>query len=621
LASTDYLTADEKQDIEMSLIFGAHVIAHPDYWNTARGLCSANPNMTALIKLPWGLMALFLEGHPRAEAWLRAAEDELRQELAAWIAPGGAWIESPGYQGASLDPMFPLMQALKNVKGRDYFADPRFIATMEYYTFLHTPPDRRFQLPNITNPPAPMVLATIGDTSAGTITPFTGWMALSTAKSDPAFSARQQFVWTSSLCSYNSMYTPGYTLALTDPELPAAAPTVLARGFPGFGSVLRTSWRDPLASYVAHRTGPNLHHMHDDYNEIVYHAKGAPLCLDFGNCYAPLRRHEPWYHNRVSFNIANDAAYQADNGNDYSTGQLVDFRSLPRSLDYSHGRSKSKEGAQDDRHVLLVKSADPLGANYVVLRDHTTDGAQSVTGGTQTNQSFYWNLFCLATNVETAGRVAHFAGRLGVDLDVHVLAPAAPAFAKQYWAWTNWLYPWNIFTEAQHGVRVGKTGSADDFLALLYPRVAGQGQAQITALADGRAVEVGHMEGKDVLLFSPGKQAVVTSGDVRLAGEIAFVRRYTNGDVRLAVVKGMNAAAAVGSWELQSSGPVAVTIKGTAVEVESSGDAHAAKLTLPPAISTAAVTLDGKPLKSRREGNRLTISLPHGSRDCVVGGK
>ena len=383
LADTEYLTAEEKLEIESALLFGAYIIDHPDYWNTDKGLCSANPNMTSLIRLPLGLLALYFEGHPRSAGRLKFAEDQLKDQIANWVTPGGSWVECPGYQAASLDGMFLLSQVLKNVQGKDYFAAPRFRETMDYYGFLLTPPDARFARSTPAGQPYWRILPAIGDMWTGTATVFNGWMAVATAEADPTFSAHQQSYWQ----GHGSFYAltgaasslAGWTPALVDPELPATPPADLSRGFPGFGSVLRNSWTDPQATYVAHRTGPDAHHYHDDYNEIVLYAKGAPLCMDFGNLYVPLRRDESWYHNRVSFNKGDSAQKWG------GSGELVEARVLPRTVDYSYGKSTGGGGQGDHRHVLLIKSADPLGANYVAIRDTTVDG--------QPNQQFFYNLW------------------------------------------------------------------------------------------------------------------------------------------------------------------------------------------------------------------------------------
>ena len=143
-ASTGLLTAEDQAQLRAANVFAAHFLAHPDYWNTELGLCSGNPNMTSSIKLPLGVEGLLLAGHPQADRWLAGAEQELKEELGDWVYPGGAWLECPGYQASSLDGMFLLATAIKQVKGRDYFADPNFKATMEYYGQILTPPDSRY---------------------------------------------------------------------------------------------------------------------------------------------------------------------------------------------------------------------------------------------------------------------------------------------------------------------------------------------------------------------------------------------------------------------------------------------------------------------------------------------
>ena len=598
IAGTGLLTEKEEAAARSALVFGAHFLAHPDYWNPAHGLASANPNMTSSIRLPKGLAALFLGGHPTAQQWLEGAEAELRHELKHWIKPGGAWIENPGYQAASLDGMLILAQAIKNVTGRDHFSDPQFRATMDYYGFILTPPDVRF-------PPKrkgrkgqgdvgpPMVQPSIGDMFAGFITCFNGWMAASTAQSDPAYSARQQFYWKAQNAYLGSAgRAKGMSLCLTDPDLPLTPPQELDRAFPGFGSILRSSWTDPRASYVAHRTGPNVHHYHDEYNSIVYYAKGAPLCTDFGNCYSPVHRKEARYHSRVSF----------DRGG--STGELVDVRGLRSFAACSHGRSQGGTGQKSDRHVLLVKSADPLGATYVVIRDKTTGG--------RPDQAFSWNLWCLSEKPTVADGVVHFPGQFGVDLDVHLLSPAGRDIQQDHWAWKQHIYVWGPFREAQHGVHVTKKGPKQDYLSVLYPRARGQASAEVTSLADDAAIKVVHVEGTDVVLLSPGKAAEVSTGDVYLKGETALARRYGNGTTRLAVLKGAACTAGVGEWRVTSDSPVGIEVKGKRVTGESDGPSHTATIRLPPGYGPCTLVVDGRAMALKREGRSIRVELPAG---------
>ena len=607
IAGTGVLTHDEELTVRNALVFGAHVLSHPDYWNPARGLASANPNMTNSIILPRGLLGLYLAGHPKADQWLDDSERELKDELKDWVSPGGAWVESPGYQVDSLDGMFLLSQAIRNVQGRDYFADPQFKAMMEYYGFLLTPPDRRFpSRPRPGMPVAPMTLPSIGDTFSGWITCFNGWMAKATVETDPAYSARQQFYWKAQgYYSGRGERAKGLTMALTNPQLPAKAPAELSRPFPGFGSVLRTSWMEPNATYVCHRTGPNYHHYHDDFNSIVLYSKGSPLCLDFGNFYMPVRHDEAGHHNRVSFHKW-DSQQRTATG-----GELVAMQSLPSVVDYSYGKSHGGRGEEDHRHVLLIKSASPLGANYVVMRDVTLTG--------QSSETFYWNLFCLSKDPTIAGNVVHFPGQFGVDLDAHMLSPAAPKIEKDHWSWKQEIYVWGGFSEEQYGVHVAQS-PGEDFFSVLYPRTQGQAAAQVVRSEDGSGVRIGHMEGTDLVLLSPGKPAKLGDATMWVRGEISFARKATDGSLRLAVVKGPNneTGAGIGDWSLESSSPISLLIQGNRVSGESARDSHLAHITLPPHFPAAVVSVDGAPVNASRQGRLLTLNLPAGNHTFTI---
>ena len=328
----------------------------------------------------------------------------------------------------------------------------------------------------------------------------------------------------------------------------------------------------------------------------------------------------PDYHTTVSFDRpAKPNYWENGGGTPEQKTQVQEVRTLPRTIDYSAGLAYGSGNQQHNRYLLLVKSDDPLGATYLVMRDTTVDG--------QPNQHFTWNLWCMAKEPEITGNVAHFPGQFGVDLDAHLLVPANPQFVKDSFGYEQWVYPWwglGKLREDQTGVHVHKSGSNEDFFSVLYPRAAGQGPAQVTALANGQALTVTHMEGTDVVLLSPGKPAMVTSGDVQLTGEIAFARRYNNGIFRLAVVKGAGASAASGEWKVQSDGPVALTINGATVNGESSGDAHTVLIRLPINYTTASVTLDGKPLEImavKWETLNLSLNLPAGLHTFTISTK
>ena len=388
---------------------------------------------------------------------------------------------------------------------------------------------------------------------------------------------------------------------------------------------MRTSWTDPRATYVIHRTGPASAHYHDDQGEILLAAKGAPLAWDFGNQYAPLRREEPWYHNKVSFDKPGATRYGG-------TGKLEETVFLPRTADYSYGVTTGGGGQQDRRHVLLVKSDYPLGANYVLVRDATVDG--------QPNQKFYFNLFCLGKQPEIAPGGGAFPGAVrGGPRRASALPRGGAGGAG------------SVGVEVQHGdlggvrgemygLRAEKTGSTEDFLTLLYPRAAGQAAAQGGAgggrlgegdAADGRAGDDDQAARRGGAGGAYGRHGPAAAGaeggggagdrergGAGVLGEVAFARRYEDGKLRLAVLKGSPAVALGGGWTLASTGAAGVEIRDGALRGETSGEAHEVILGLPEGWTQVAVTLDGKTVAAARNEQELRLKVPAGYHTFVV---
>jgi hypothetical protein len=237
-----------------------------------------------------------------------------------------------------------------------------------------------------------------------------------------------------------------------------------------------------------------------------------------------------------------------------------------------------------------------------VIRDHT--------GGGPPGQRFFFNLFCLAQPPVVRPGEAHFPGQMGVDLDAFVLSPPRAPITTDHWAWSQRITTWGDFHEEQHGIRVAKEGSGEDFFTVLYPRTPAERPPRVRSIAGGAAARVDHAEGTDVVLLSPGHPAEVREDGAALAGEIALARRTRSGAIRLAVIAG-DASAALGGWGLRSAGAAALEIaQGRATGV-SHGDAHEVTVTLP-AAREMIVRVDGAVVEARREGRNLVIALPAG---------
>jgi hypothetical protein len=622
VAGTPFLSEADALAARRALAFSAQVLGHRDFWNPEHGLASSNPNMTSSIRLPRGLIGLALGGHPRAKSWLTDAESELQQELRDWVSPGGAWIEDPGYQAASLDGIFLLAQAIRRAGGKDYFADPNFRAMMEYYGALLTPPDPRFPWSRLGSDEPKSTLPSIGDMFSGFITGFNGWMAAATAEKDPAYSRRQQFYWKAQGGYTGSAgRAGGLTLALTNPELPEETPTTVSSGFPGFGAVLRGSWTDPRTTYIAHRTGPLNAHYHEDYGTIVLHALGVPLCVDFGNSYQPVRRDEPWYHSGVSWERGDVPRRWS------STGSLTEAHDLSEALSFSRGMTRGSAGQESERSILLVKGSPAGAPSYALMRDRTRDG--------QTSSSFYWNLWCLARELRVGSRAVvspngkpaaipagttesspaaparySFRGQLGVDLDVHVLSPARPAAETERWGWQQEIYVWDKFSEEQVLLRLAKSGSREDFFTLLWPRRETERTATVKEFAGGAGAVVNHAAGRDFVVLNPGSAVKVVEGDVQIEGTAVCIR-LTGGEALLSMVRGGRAAAR--GWSLAATDAAAsLRVSRQAAEGEYSGSGGTLSIGVPGGLKPK-LRVDGKEQPVQLSSELLQIAMPKGN--------
>ncbi len=172
------------------------------------------------------------------------------------------------------------------------------------------------------------------------------------------------------------------------------------------------------------------------------------------------------------------------------------------------------------------------------------------------------------------------------------------------------------FGESQWGIHVTKEGSAEDFLAVLYPRASGEKAPRVTALAGGAGARVAHGEGFDVLLVSPDRPAQVSDGGAELRGEMALARHNDSGALRLVVMArgpgGAKSSASLDGWGVESDGLVALEMARGAATGVSRGDAQTVVVTLPPRFGAATMLVDGHPATVTRDGQRLTMALPAG---------
>lgn len=620
VASVKSLTPEQRRKLRALEAFESHKIADPDWAPFGTGFHLGNPNMPTAVAATLGVCGAALPSHPYAQQWMDRAYRYVRDTVNDFTAPGGAWNECPHYQmDASLQQILQLAVALKHTGYADLFQEPALRDTMAYAAEISTPPDARI---------GARVLPSFGHTPLES-TSLWGWMAAQTRELDPDFAATQQWMWNES----GRLLQYPYDELVIDPRGEAQAPRYTSRSFPGFGAVLRSGNPDPRETYFCLRGGYfSSHYEQADWGNFILYAKGAPLCLDFASQYGPTVN-RPYMHNRISWNHQ----VSADSGSvtAFATGERADYLrcttqtqrlfELPETpeeeqrlreervlLPNTSPPSRQIPTAIWDRRAVLLKDADVMQPNYLVLRD-------SFSGNTALPTDF--NLWALAEDIQWQGaRAIATAKYAGVVLDVVMLEPAAPQWSTGEWAhkylpgntaglWQA-LNPGVPFEERQKLMRVPQ-GPGGGYLAVLYPRLAEEAPAQISALPDGAGARVVTHLGQDTILLlpQPGAAAALAA---TLEGSAAVVREQ-EGRLTLALLEGTRLAWG-NDWELrqeQATGGVSLEI-GATLLLTTSGAAREVRLTVSPAWAGAIWPEAADVKLIQREGNQWTLAVPTG---------
>ncbi len=625
VASVKNMTPKERRQLRALEAFESSKMADPDWVPFGTGFHLGNPNMPTAVAATLGVCGAALPSHPYAQQWMDRAYRYVRDTVNSFTASGGAWNECPHYQmDASLQQILQLAVALKNAGYADLFQEQKLRDTMAYAAEISTPPDPRIGMRR---------LPSFGHTPLES-TSLWGWMASQTREIDPNFAATQQWMWQE---SGRALQYPYDELEI-DPNGEAQAPSYTSRNFPGFGAVLRSGSPDPRETYFCLRGGYwRSHYEAADWGNFILYAKGAPLCLDFASQYGPTVNRS-YMHNRISFNHQ----VSADSGSvtAFATGEKADYLrcttqtqrlfELPETpeeeqklyeqrvlLPNSSPPSKQIPTATWDRRVALLKDADVMGPNYVVMRDSFSDHLVPTD----------WNLWSLASEVRwEGGRALVTAMYGGVLLDVYMLEPAAPQFVTGEWAHkfmpgnTGGLWqthnPGVPFEERQKLLRV-QQGPGGGYLAVLYPRTAEEAPPQVEALANGVGAKVVTPLGTDVVLLL-GQEGTATAEQAILEGSAATIRQQ-QGLLALALLEGTRLAWG-NDWEIgQETAGGGVNVEaGQTLRISTSGAKRQVTLTVPEAWVGGQWPENGAIKLAERQGQIWTLEAPEGEAAVVI---
>lgn len=480
------LPADRREVLRAKLAAICYMLTAADFNPRGAGVHMGNPNMAVNRFMGMPLYAVMIQDHPKAKEWLDEAAVYVKWKTSYNVTSGGGTFrENPGY--ATYGPTIFLTTAAIALRNAGYDLD-RFEPLKDigrYFTDIETPltaprgiyrDDHKKWLAGR----KVRVLPGFGNGSdvAGGQTQML--LANLTAKSDPRFAAEMMAGWLEdgAYLGTEQVY-PGFWF-YWNPDIQPAPAQRGDRMLAGFGGVLRAHSASPEETYACLRQGYTQSHWNPDQGTFVLYARGACLCPPTGWGYSgtagichdsricfgeALADHE---HGRVDTNIE-------DYGSTPAVGYLLGRQTFKQRWD----KSKTLKADFDwSRQVLMVRSAKPDGANYVVVRDSTP-------GDCPLPSWWYQWLVAKAENVKPVPGGVRAECLDGVKLDVVFAEPA------------------NVQVTVK-GTKV--QGFQEDYSQLCVNQPAGKGYLAVFYPSKGAEAGVGKVEA-----VMPGVVRVTTS--------------------------------------------------------------------------------------------------------------
>ena len=574
----------------------------------------------------WGglvVMASSISDHPMAKEWLKDADRYFKMLLTTEYGPDGSAISCPHYIGASSTSFYAWIALANSGLGPDASKAPVLRHFARFYMQLLTPVDARWGI---------RVLLNEGDSRPGS-SPLPGILATLFKRTDPKLAGQLIQIWTDGGKDLSmGMGVPD--AMIIDPAIPAVTPELGPEVFPGFGAFLRfRQLGTPEEAYLAFMGGNfMIDHANEDQLAFEWYEKGVPLSLFQGDMYVPGAM-SALSHNTLCWDVQVEGAatpgkdqagdwYRDHNvpwvehknrprlhkqiGWDEKQQKILDTRGMvtlasdapgaallegrvdvkilsevPTRADYATAMMPQiqaplvpiRKPFTWTRRLLYVKAPAAAGMNYLVVRDDQG-------GFDEYAPSFsYWSL---SDDVELAGREAHFKGQLGVDTDLHVLAPGQVKLFKDSFTHDQCE---NIvgarhreklnkpFSEKQVVCRVeGEKGGG--FLVVVFPRKADEARPAVEPWAGGKGVKVSWQGETHYVLLDMADQEVKADGiDAKAACLVVKSRDAKNFSICLPA----GGKAMFNGQKIQGRGAVDVTVTGGKAQKSEGRDLLSAK--------------------------------------------
>ncbi|PJB65293.1 MAG: hypothetical protein CO095_14245 [Armatimonadetes bacterium CG_4_9_14_3_um_filter_58_7] len=524
----DCFTPKEKREARRVCALAAYILTDGDWWQYAYrpGETTYLPNFNVDVFCCAGLIGLFLSDHPCSSAWIDYCVERMDIELKNHLRlDGGGEENMGGYLMSTWTQLYmPALWALRHCGIRDYSTDENILAGGKFLLKIIGPPDPRDNgtrmMPPIGHHP-----------NARKCFPFLSWLASFVKDSDPVLSSNLMWAWRESGSPVGNLYDHSGPTAnpLTrhyifhNPAIKETVPDLGSHTLPYVGAVLRTHGHTDEGSYLVLKAGRVHSHHDDDEGSFHYFGRGIPLALDG----LPLRNGAPVEeHNVVSFLRYGQPTGIVEHFTTTPAADYVRARIAPRGFCCDPMYIDNTHRSGFVRELLLVKSREPGGIEYLVVKD-------SVTGP----DACQWNLDVLSKkpSIESEGRV-HFHGHPQFDmgLEVITLEPHKPKIlieqgtvnellntkkgrAQLPEGHVNWpvVEHWLMHLPAPPGTT---------FVVVLFPRRRDESSPTIHYLDREETISVTHDDGSDLIFLRPNPMVGVSLSGITFRGRAGIVQ-------------------------------------------------------------------------------------------------
>lgn len=403
------LPPEQRAEIRRRLALFAHVYSEPDSYPAGSGIHLGTPNMSIGFGITGIYFAALLPDHPLCAYWLEHYRDWVGYWLARNTTAGGAWFEPPTYQMFGPTRWLSTAQILLRNGGWGDLAKNGLHAAVLTYNAHQTMPDPRFSgwriLPGMGNS---------GNTLEGIWGLGVGVVEQADRDTAGFLSAMHRLASGNRRVGFGAE-DPGYAFFFL-PDVPEKPRPLATTCIPGYGVAFRAHFGSPDETAMLFRCGYNRSHWDLDDQNVILYGKGAPLSPGAAyQYYFGIARQAGTIFNRCR---VGDLGLPEPNGRVFTDVQDYGFGP---DADYAVGRlycsgEELKDGKGEmewRRHILFLKSAQPLGPNYFVMRDSFTgfEGAPAKTGR---KSWWFWLNLDAAETVRVDG-TAFDAAKVAVD--------------------------------------------------------------------------------------------------------------------------------------------------------------------------------------------------------------